>query len=80
FTWVKMSEPSYDRLRLALVDEALSLKRSDNFTGDSNIHGQLAIESIVVDDAKYFGRGQSLTCQLNPWLNTIIGGRGTGKS
>ncbi|EFC6701959.1 ABC transporter [Escherichia coli] len=80
FTWVKMSEPSYDGLRLALVDGALSLKRSDNFTGDPNIHGQLAIESIVVDDAKYLGRGQSLTCQLNPWLNTIIGGRGTGKS
>ncbi|ELM8800552.1 ABC transporter [Escherichia coli] len=80
FTWVKMSEPSYDGLRLALVDGALSLKRSDNFTGDPNIHGQLAIESIVVDDAKYLGRGQSLSCQLNPWLNTIIGGRGTGKS
>lgn len=80
FTWVKMSEPSYDGLRLALVDGALSLKRSDNFTGDPNIHGQLAIESIVVDDAKYLGRGQSLSCQLNPWLNTIIGGRGSGKS
>lgn len=80
FTWVKMSEPSYDGLRLALIDGVLSLKRSDNFTGDPNIHGQLAIESIVVDDAKYLGRGQSLSCQLNPWLNTIIGGRGTGKS
>jgi len=80
FTWVKMSEPSYDGLRLALIDGALSLKRSDHFTGDPNTHGQLAIESIVVDDAKYLGRGQSFSCQLNPWLNTIIGGRGTGKS
>jgi energy-coupling factor transporter ATP-binding protein EcfA2 len=80
FTWVKMSEPSYDGLRLALIDGALSLKRSDGFTGDPNTHGQLAIESIVVNDAKYLGRGQSFSCQLNPWLNTIIGGRGTGKS
>ena len=72
FTWVKMSEPSYDGLRLALIDGALSLKRSDNFTGDPNTHGQLAIESIVVDDAKYLGRGQSLSCQLNPWLISII--------
>lgn len=80
FTWVKMSEPSYDGLRLALIDGSLSLKRSDCFTGDPNTHGQLAIESIVVDDAKYLGRGQSFSCQLNPWLNTIIGGRGTGKS
>lgn len=80
FTWVKMSEPSYNGLRLALIDGALSLKRSDRFTGDPNIYGQLAIESTVVDDAKYLGRGQSFSCQLNPWLNTIIGGRGTGKS
>lgn len=80
FTWVKMSEPSYDGLRLALIDGVLSLKRSDGFAGDPNTHGQLAIESIVVDDAKYLGRGQSFSCQLNPWLNTIIGGRGTGKS
>lgn len=80
FTWVKMSEPSYDGLRLALIDGALSLKRSDCYTDDPNTHGQLDIESIVVDDAKYLGRGQSFSCQLNPWLNTIIGGRGTGKS
>lgn len=80
FTWVKMSEPSYEGLRLALIDGALSLKRSDCFNGDPNTHGELAIESILVDDAKYLGRGQAFSCQLNPWLNTIIGGRGTGKS
>lgn len=80
FTWVKMSKPSYDGLRLALIDGALSLKRSDQFAGDPNIHGQLAIEGIVINDAKYLGRGKSFSCQLNPWLNTIIGGRGTGKS
>ncbi|WP_446011375.1 TrlF family AAA-like ATPase [Candidatus Electrothrix sp.] len=80
FTWVKMSEPSYDGLRLALLDGSPSLKRSDSCTSDPNTHGQLAIENIVVDDAKYLGKGQSFFCQLNPWLNTIIGGRGTGKS
>lgn len=82
FTWVKMSEPSYDGLRLALIDGDLSLKRSDSFTGNPNTYGPLAIESIMIKDAKYIGRGkkQSLYCQLNPWLNTIIGGRGTGKS
>lgn len=80
YTWVKMSEPSYDGLRLALIDGVLSIKRSDSFAGNPNTHGQISIESIVVDDAKYLGRGQSFSCQLNPWLNTIIGGRGTGKS
>ncbi len=80
FTWVKMSEPSYNGLRLALIDGALSIKRSDIVSGDPNSFGDLAIENIVVSDAKYLGRRQPFTCQLNPWLNTIIGGRGTGKS
>lgn len=80
YTWVKMSEPTFDGLRLALLDGPLSLKRSDCFDGDPNTHCQLAIESIVVNNAKYLGRGKSFSCQLNPWLNTIIGGRGTGKS
>ena len=80
FTWVKMSKPSYDGLRLALIDGALSLKRSDQFPGNPNSYGDLTIENIIVDNAKYLGRGQSFFCQLSPWLNTIIGGRGTGKS
>ncbi|CAK0751893.1 ABC transporter [Gammaproteobacteria bacterium] len=80
FTWVKMSEPSFDGLRLALIDGSLSLKRSDKYSGDPNAHGQLAVENISVDNAKYLGRGQTFFCQFNPWLNTIIGGRGTGKS
>ncbi len=80
FTWVKMSNPSFEGLRLALVDGNLSLKRSDAFSGDPNAHGSLAIESIFIDNAKYIGRGDLFICPLNPWLNTIIGGRGTGKS
>ena len=44
FTWVKMSEPTYDGLRLALIDGALSLKRSDSFDGDPNTHAQLAYD------------------------------------
>lgn len=80
FTWVKMSTPSCDGLRLALIDGSLSLKRSDQYTEDPNTYGPMVIENIVVDNAKYLGKGQSFSCQLNPWLNTIIGGRGTGKS
>jgi hypothetical protein len=80
YTWVKMSKPSLDGLRLALVDGALSLRRSDQFKGDPNSHGRLAIENISVEDAKYVGTGHTFFCELNPWLNAIIGGRGTGKS
>ncbi|MEW6237834.1 MAG: TrlF family AAA-like ATPase [Candidatus Omnitrophota bacterium] len=80
FTWVKMEEPDIEGLRLALLDGALSIKRSDQVTGDPNQHADLAIEEINVSMAKYLGRVNPFALQLNPWLNAIIGGRGTGKS
>ncbi|MBU1874834.1 AAA family ATPase, partial [bacterium] len=56
-------------------------KRSDNFTGNPNEeHGRFIIEELSVENAKYIGRDKPFKCQFNPWLNTIIGGRGTGKS
>ena len=80
FTWIKMGTPSLEGLRLALLDGSLSIKRSDSFTGDPNEHGHLVIESVSVNNAKYIGRENIFECKFNPWLNTIIGGRGTGKS
>lgn len=80
FTWVKMGHPNLDGLRLALLDGNLSVKRSDMFGDDPNLHGHLSIESLTVKKAKYIGRSRVFECRFNPWLNTIIGGRGTGKS
>lgn len=80
FTWVKMSEPSFDGLRLALIDGSLSLRRSDQLPEDPNEHGPLYIEEITVSNAKYVGRVRPFNCRFNPWLNAIIGGRGSGKS
>ena len=80
FTWVKMGSPSLEGLHLALLDGALSILRSDEAVGDPNQHAPLILESIEVSNAKYMGRGQPFCVALNPWLNVIIGGRGTGKS
>ncbi len=80
YTWVKMSQPSLEGLRLALIDGNLSLLRSDEFDDNPNQYSPLVIEAIEIDNAKYLGRGTPITFQMNPWLNTIIGGRGTGKS
>lgn len=80
FTWVKMGHPNLDGLRLALLDGSLSVKRSDSSGDDPNLHGHLAIESLSVKNARYIGRSKAFECYFNPWLNTIIGGRGTGKS
>ena len=81
FTWVKMTCPSLEGLRLAFLDGAESLQPTR--LGDScdpNAHADLAIESITVDKAKFMGRLAPMEFQFNPWLNAIIGGRGTGKS
>ena len=80
FTWVKMGSPSLEGLRLALLDGPLSVRRSDGETGDPNQHAPLVLESIEVSGARYMGRAQSFEFRLNPWLNAIVGGRGTGKS
>jgi hypothetical protein len=80
FTWIKMGTPSLEGLQLALMDGLLSVKRSDQTTDDPNRHASLAIESIEVSQARYVGRVQPFRLDLNPWLNAVIGGRGTGKS
>lgn len=80
FTWVKMGTPSLEGLRLALLDGPLSVRRSDQVSEDPNRHADLVIEAFEVSQARYMGRSQPFKLELNPWLNAIIGGRGTGKS
>ena len=80
FTWVKMGKPDIEGLRLALLDGGLSVRRSDQEAGNPNEHTSLMLESIEITHARYLGRSQPFRLQLNPWLNAVIGGRGTGKS
>ncbi len=80
YTWVKMTQPDLAGLRLALLDGALSLRRSDQTSDAPNSHALLIIESIVIQNARFMGHGRPLEIRFNPWLNAIIGGRGTGKS
>jgi hypothetical protein len=81
FTWAKMTLPDVQGLRLALLDGPGSLQYAEKTNpGDPNKHAGCAIESITVREAKYMGRSNPLTVELNPWLNAVIGGRGTGKS
>ena len=82
FTWVKMSRPDVEGLGLALMDGAASLRPATAAEpGDPNSrHGEMLIEEITVSAAKFMGRPEPMTVRFNPWLNAIIGGRGTGKS
>ena len=81
FTWVKMTRPDLGGLRLALLDGRDSLEPAvREAPGNPNSHSALAIESITVHQARFIGRTSPVTVAFNPWLNAIIGGRGTGKS
>ena len=82
FTWVKMAHPSLEGLRLALLDgERFSIRRSDGKQPfDPFAIPKHCVESIEIRDARYMGRSNSTRIELNPWLNALVGGRGTGKS
>ena len=81
FTWVKMTKPDLEGLRLALLDGEASLmpaRRGD--VANPNSYANQMIENITIHKAKLIGRNESMEVRFNPWLNAIIGGRGTGKS
>jgi energy-coupling factor transporter ATP-binding protein EcfA2 len=82
FTWVKMATPSIGALRLALIDgEGVSIRRSDEAGPfDPFRVPEDVIEQIEIADARYMGRGNAEVIKFSPWLNALIGGRGSGKS
>ena len=82
YTWVKMARPSLEGLRLALLDGGgFSIRRSDEpepfkpFAAPGH-----CVEAIEIADARYMGHGQPTRLTFSPWLNALVGGRGTGKS
>ncbi|WP_080628531.1 TrlF family AAA-like ATPase [Pseudomonas fluorescens] len=79
FTWVKMSTPSIDGVRLALLDGPSSIKRFNKVVQPNATSDNLLI-SISISNAQYCARDKPLTLNFNPWLNSIIGSRGSGKS
>ncbi len=81
YTWVKMESPNIDALRLALHDGEDGIIRSDRIIINPNdIKQRFYIKSITIENGAKAGRGRPLEIDFSPWLNTIIGGRGSGKS
>ena len=82
YTWVKMATPSLEGLRLALLDgNGFSIRRSDvQEPFDPFATPKHCIESIEIAEARYMGRGKLAKLNFSPWLNALVGGRGTGKS
>ena len=84
-TWIKMSEPSKESLRQAFLDQSHGMdeRRPDQSRirfGDSRPEANFTyprIRSIQVKGAAFLDQH---VYDFSPNLNTLIGGRGTGKS
>jgi DNA repair ATPase RecN len=81
FSWIKMSKPSFEGLRLALMDpEAAVIRSEKSFLNPSVFPGHW-IESITLANMHLRRKHlDPLTLAFNPAYNAIIGGRGSGKS
>lgn len=81
FTWFKMTAPTLEGIRLALLDGAASVRPGGPSLPDPNTEvGNSTIEGITIRGAKYIGRVDPFELRCSPWLTSLIGSRGTGKS
>lgn len=79
FTWVKLARPDLQGLKLALAEPELSIRRSDTTPGEPQPVPTHWIKNLTLQDMDRRVK-QPFSLNFNPWLNTIIGGRGSGKS
>lgn len=81
YTWIKMDqEPSLEGLRQAFLLTDFRVK--NYFISPKSPYNlpELWIKSISISNTSITDQTDSLTIDFNPQLNTIIGGRGSGKS
>lgn len=79
-TWIKMSNPSIESLRQAFLDPASRIRLPEVITMDKN-PGDLSsfpyIKSIQIEGAEFLDDQE---IHFSPNKNSLIGGRGSGKS
>ncbi len=78
-SWLKMSSPSIEGLRLALMDHEFCVNNQES---NPNHKPDIFLSELMISSMRHCGRikNQPLRLSLHPHFNAIIGGRGTGKS
>ena len=79
YTWIKMSNPSIDGLKLALLDPESAIRRSDDCSDYPQKLDHSKIKKITIEKLRLRQR-DPLVIHFNPSYNALIGGRGSGKS
>ncbi|BDQ68159.1 TrlF family AAA-like ATPase [Shewanella xiamenensis] len=79
YSWIKMSQPSIDGLKLALHDHCFCV---DNSVDNPNTTPDLFLKRLNISQMRHCGRipGKPAIFELHPLFNAVIGGRGSGKS
>lgn len=83
YTYVKMGLPNFDGLKVALSDKLNSnIICSDavDIAFNPNDITWEYISNITIQNGYKIGNGSPTQMNFSPWLNSIIGGRGSGKS
>ena len=78
YSWIKMSSPTVEGLRQSFIDSSSRIKLCDLYPNNPDEQYQHPfIERLSINGVKFLSN-QNIYFSKN--LNTIIGGRGTGKS
>jgi len=81
FTWIKMDQqPSLESLRQALLLHQFRIKNSFDCPEQPYSTPITWVKSITIKDTYLTKSGKDAVIEFNPQMNTIIGGRGSGKS
>lgn len=83
YTWVKMSTPTIEALKLALHDGEDCIIRYDEIDASVNpneVLNKYYINSLSISDGYRVGNKKPLKAEFSPWFTSVIGGRGAGKS
>ncbi len=82
FTWIKMDQkPSIESFRQALILHQFRIKNDFESPGFPYETPDTWIKSITIKDTELSINGNDgVVIKFNPQMNTIIGGRGSGKS
>ena len=74
YTWLKMEVPDVEGIRLSLLDPESRLRRMNEPCVETSYP---VIQRLRINETDFF---ENLELDFNPWMNTLAGGRGTGKS
>lgn len=81
YTWIKMDQqPSLESLRQALLLYQFRIKNNFECPEQPYTTPETWIKSITIKNTHLSKSGKDVEIKFNPQMNTIIGGRGSGKS